>query len=134
MTWQCVANGANGLVYWCYRLLYQKGKFLVDRWADICAAAASVKPYIPIILSDEDPPQVTGATEDLSVRAWRYQGAAYLAVVNNTRKPVKGEIGLDGDFKALSVLQGAEGCTLKDSRAVSVSLDGLAVAFIRLDL
>ena len=134
MTWQCVANGANGLVYWCYRLLYQKGKFLVDRWADICAAAASVKPYIPVILSDEEPPQVTGATEDLSVRAWRYQGAVYLAVVNNTRKPVKGEIGLDVDSKGLSVLQGAEGCVLKDPRTVSVSLDGLAVAFIRLGL
>ena len=41
MTWQCVANGANGIVYWCYRLLYKKGKFMVDRWADICAAAAT---------------------------------------------------------------------------------------------
>ena len=134
MTWQCVANGANGIVYFAYRLLYKKGKFLVDRWADICAAAASVKPYIPVILSDEEPPQVTGATEDLSVRAWRYQGAVYLAVVNNTRKPVKGEIGLDVDSKGLSVLQGAEGCILKDPRKVSVSLDGLAVAFIRLGL
>lgn len=134
MTWQCVANGANGLVYWCYRLLYQKGKFLVDRWADICAAAASVKPYIPVILSDEEPPQVTGATEDLSVRAWRYQGVVYLAIVNNTRKPVKGEIGLDADFKVLSVLQGAAGCILKGPHTVSASLDGLAIAFIRLGL
>ena len=132
MTWQCVANGANGIVYFAYRLLYKKGKFLVDRWADICAAAASVKPYIPVILSDEEPPQMTGATEDLSVRAWRYQGAVYLAVVNNTRKPVKGEIGLDGDSKGMSVLQGAADCTLKDPCTVSVSLDGLAVAFLRL--
>ena len=77
---------------------------------------------------------MTGATEDLSVRAWRYQGSVYLAVVNNTRKPVKGEIGLDDNFKVLSVLQGAEGCALKDPRTVSVSLDGLAVAFIRLGL
>ena len=132
MSWQCVANGANGLVYWCYRLLYQKGKFLVERWADICAAAASVKPYIPVILSDEEPPRVTGATEDLSVRAWRYQGNVYLAVVNNTRKPVKGEIGLDGDFKELVTLQGAKGCVLKDSRTVAVALDGIEVAFLRL--
>ena len=134
MTWQCVANGANGIVYFAYRLLYKKGKFMVDRWADICAAAASVKPYIPVILSDEESPQVTGATEDLSVRAWRYQGAVYLAVVNNTRKPVKGEIGLDADSKGLSVLQGAADCTLKDPRTVSVSLDGLSVAFLRLGL
>ena len=132
MSWQCVANGANGLVYWCYRLLYQKGRFLVDRWADICAAAASVKPYVPVILSDEEPPKVTGATENLSVRAWRYQGDVYLAVVNNTRKPVIGEIGLDGDFKELITLQGAKGCYLRGSRTVGVSLDGLAVSFLRL--
>ena len=132
MTWQCVANGANGLVYWCYRLQYQKGKFLVDRWADICAAAASVKPYIPVILSGEEPPKATGATEDLSVRAWRYQGDVYLAVVNNTRKPVKGEVCLDGDFMELCTLQGAKDCSLKDARTVAVSLDGLAVSFLRL--
>ena len=134
MSWQCVANGANGLVYWCYRLLYQRGSFLVDRWADICAAAASVKPYIPVILSDEESPKVTGATEDLSVRAWRYQGEVYLAVVNNTRKPVTGEIGLDGDFKKLTTLQGAKGCSLKDARTVSVMLDGIEVAILRLAL
>ena len=132
MTWQCVANGANGLVYWCYRLLYQRGKFLVDRWADICAAAASVKPYVPVILSDEDPPKVTGATEDLSVRAWRYQGDVYLAVVNNTRNPATGEVGLDGDFSGLATLQGAGGCSMKNAHAVSVALDGLEVAFIRI--
>ena len=132
MTWQCVANGANGLVYWCYRLQYQKGKFLVDRWADICAAAASVKPYIPVILSDEEPPQVTGATEDLSVRAWRYQGDVYLAVVNNTRKPVNGEIRLNGDFGSLTVLQGAKGCSLVDARTVAVKLEGIEVSFLRL--
>ena len=131
MSWQCVANGANGLVYWCYRLLYKDGKFLADRWADICAAAASVKPYAPVILSEEEPPKVTGATEELSVRAWRYQGKLYLAVVNNTRNPVTGEIGLDEDIGAVTTLQGSPGCSRKDPRTVSVSLEGLGIAFIR---
>ncbi len=132
MTWQCVANGANGIVYFAYRLLYRNGRFMVDRWADICAAAASVKPYMPVFLSDEEPPRVTGATEELSVRAWRYQGDVYLAAVNNTRKAIVGEIGVDGDFKELATLQGAKGCSLKDSHTVAVSLDGLSVAFLRL--
>ena len=74
----------------------------------------------------------TGATEDLSVRAWRYQGDVYLAVVNNTRKPTTGKIGLDVDSKTLTVLQSAKGCTLKDARTVAVSLDGIDVAFLRL--
>ena len=75
---------------------------------------------------------MTGATEELSVRAWRYQGDVYLAVVNNTRKPVVGEIGLDGDFKELATLQGAKGCSLKNPRAVAVSFEGMDVAFLRL--
>ena len=78
------------------------------------------------------PPKVTGATEDLSVRAWRYQGDVYLAVVNNTRKPVAGEIGLDSDFRDLAVLQGAKGCTLKGARKVVVSFSGLETSFMRL--
>lgn len=133
MTWQCVANGANGIVYFSYRLLYKDGKFLVDRWADICAAAASVKPYIPVILSAEDPPAATGATEELSVRAWRYQGNVYLALANNTRNPVSGEIGIDGDFSRLTVLQGAQSCSSKDSRTVTVALAGLETAFLQLE-
>lgn len=133
MTWQCVANGANGLVYWCYRLLYQNGKFRVDQWADICAAAASVKPYIPVILSDEDNPEVKGMTESLSVRAWRFQGSVYLAVVNNTRESVKGEIEVvDANATALQVLQGCDRCSLKGLGTVAVDLPGLGVSFVRI--
>ena len=132
MTWQCVANGANGIVYFTYRLLYKDGKFQVDRWADICAAAAGVKPYIPVILSDEEPPVVTGATEELSVRAWRYQGNIYLALANNTRDHVSGEVGIDSKYRELSVLQGAKGCLQRDSHTIAVALAGLETSFIRL--
>ncbi len=133
MTWQCIANGANGIVYWCYRLLYQNGKFRVDRWADICAAANGVKPYAPVFLSEEDAPKVRGATESLSVRAWRYQGDVYLAVVNNTRNPVKGEIGVDNvDGMVLQRLQGYDGCVLRSCENVSVELPGLGYTFARL--
>ena len=134
MTWQCVANGANGIVYWCYRLLYQKGKFRVDRWADICMAAASVKPYQPVLLSDEDEPAVTGAGEFLSARAWRYQGSVYLAVVNNTRTEQKGRIGVGERFGACRVLQGAaQGATLDAKKNVAVALKGLEYVFLKLD-
>ena len=75
---------------------------------------------------------MTGATEDLSVRAWRYQGDVYLAVVNNTRKPVNGEIRLNGDFGSLTVLQGEKGCSLVDARTVAVKLEGIEVSFLRL--
>ena len=129
-----MANGANGIVYFTYRTLYKDGKFLEDRWADICAAAESVKLHTPVILSDEDPPLVTGATDELSVRAWRYQGSVYLAVVNNTRNPVTGTIGIDEDIGPVETIQGSQGCSRKNSRAIHVSLEGLGVAFLRAPL
>ena len=134
MTWQCVANGANGLVYWCYRLLYQDGKFRVDHWADICAAVASVKPYVPMILSDETAPEVKCANENLSVRAWRYQGDAYLAVVNNTRETVSGKVDVKASFAKVRVLQGNAGCVRRAAEgALMISLEGLGYAVLALD-
>ena len=56
----------------------------------------------------------------------------YLAVVNNTRKPINDEIGLDGEFKALVTLQGEKGCSLKKPNTVSVSFEGMSAAFLRL--
>ena len=133
MTWQCVANGANGIVYWCYRLLYQNGKFRVDRWADICMAAASVKSYVPVFLSDEDEPEVVGTNEELSARAWRYRGDTYLAVVNNTRKTVTGKLKTTVDKGAvLQRLFGSDGCTLTKEGTVEVEIPGLGVEFVRL--
>ena len=134
MTWQCVANGANGLVYFTYRLLYKDGAFLSGRWADICAAAESVRQFVPVLLSDEEPPAVTGATEALSVRAWRHRGSVYLAVVNNTRDPVDGDIVPDADIGPVDILFGAPRCFALSPRTLRVSLDGLGVAILRAPL
>ena len=134
MTWQCVANGANGIVYWCYRLLYQKGKFRVDRWADICAAAASIKAYQPIFLSDEDEPPVEGVGEFLSARAWRYQDRIYLAVVNNTRTEQKGLFGVGEKVGGFEVLQdAAAGSVCVENGKVNVVLNGLGHVLLQLD-
>ena len=72
-------------------------------------------------------------TESLSVRAWRFQGSVYLAVVNNTRESVKGEIEVvDANATALQVLQGCDRCSLKGLGTVAVDLPGLGVSFVRI--
>ena len=131
MTWQCVANGANGLVYFTYRTLFKDGKILEDRWADVCAAAESVKEFFPVLLSDEEPPAVTGETDALSVRAWRHRGFVYLAVVNNTREPVAGTVGLDEDVGPAETIRGSRGCVSAGPRAIRADLEGLGVAILR---
>ena len=88
MTWQAIAGGANGIVYYAFQHLYEKHDDPADAfapaWARTKAAAAEVKKYESVLLSGEEPPQVIGATESVAVRAWRYDGDMYLLAVNCT--------------------------------------------------
>ena len=77
---------------------------------------------------------MTGTTKDICARAWRYDGAIYLIFANTTRKQVKGNVYVKADFAKITMLNGSKGCALTDSHTVSVALDGLGVAFVRLDL
>ena len=138
MTWQAIAAGANGLVYYSFFDLLKRDKWPKSRtagaWENVCKVAQEVKSFEPILLSGEEPPVVTGTTKDICARAWRYDGAIYLIFANTTRKHVKGNVYVKADFAKITMLNGSKGCTLTDSHTVSVALDGLGVAFVRLDL
>ena len=84
MSWQFIAAGANGLIYYTYGTLHRPtNKTPFEKaWADVCAAAGEVRRYIPVMLSVEEPPAVSGAPAAWSVRAWRKDGETYLLVVN----------------------------------------------------
>ena len=84
MSWQCIAAGANGLIYYTYGTLGRPtNKTPFEKaWADVCAAAEDVRRYIPVMLSVEEPPAVSGAPDAWGVRLWRKDGDVYLLAVN----------------------------------------------------
>ena len=88
MTWQAIAGGANGIVYYAFQHLYEKHDDPADAfapaWARTKAVEKKKKKYENVLLSDEEPPQVIGATESVAVRAWRHDGDMYLLAVNCT--------------------------------------------------
>jgi hypothetical protein len=118
MTWQSIAGGANGIIYYAYHHLSEPHEdpedAFVPAWTRTKAAAAEVKKYEDVLLSAEKPIVVSGATEAIAVRAWRHENCDYLLIVNCTERPQETElllsqdVGRDvvADFGPMPVLSG----------------------------
>jgi len=110
MSWQCIASGANGLVYYSYTAIQKQthGFPFAKAWADICKVGEEVRRYIPVLLSVEPAPEVTGAPSKWGVRVWRKDGAAWLLVVNAQDKADSAALTLSEDFARVAAEFGAE--------------------------
>ncbi len=109
MSWQCIAAGANGLIYYTYGTLHRKtNKTPFEKaWADVCAAAGEVKRYIPVLLSVEPAPAVSGIPSKWDVRVWRKDGETFLLAVNSQEASATAELELSEDFAEVRAEFGA---------------------------
>ena len=98
MSWQPIAAGANGLIYYAFHRICQATKG-AERDEYICrsaVAAAEVKARIPLILSDPGP-KVESAPQGAVCRTWSpAPGRVTLLAANATRNPVSGMVTLAG--------------------------------------
>ena len=88
MAWQCIAEGANGLIFYSYtalekmdwRMPYEK------TWGDVKRLAAELERFMPMLLSEPFPvPSVKG----VSSRAWRKDGDVWMLFCNSKQQPVE---------------------------------------------
>ena len=114
MIWQCIAEGANGIILYAYHPLKKMDKKepFAKKWAEICRVGREVRRKTRLLLSDDATAEVkvVEATPDVSVRAWRMDGALFALAVNASYRPG-------------SVTLAAEG------RTVTLELKPLAHAF-----
>ena len=103
MTWQAIAAGANGLVYYSFFDLLKRDKWPKERtagaWENVCKVAREVKAYEAVILSDGKTPVVEGVSDEVAVRAWRHEGRVHLLLANTLRKKVSGVAVVDGGHR-----------------------------------
>ena len=98
MTWQAIASGANGVIYYAFHRLCmgappEKRDEYLRRVAD---AGAEVRDMMSVLLS-EPGAAVLSAPEGAVCRAWRTgSGELTLLAANATRGEVKGSVALDG--------------------------------------
>ena len=121
MAWQCVAAGANGLVFYSFFDLFKmKDRDPVEkRWADVCAMAEEVKRYIPVMLSAEPAPAVTyEGSASVEARVWRSGSDVYLLAVNSAAEPVTATVSVAGGCKSMQAEFGHAPARQGDSRLV----------------
>ena len=94
MTWQSIAAGANGLIYYAFHRICLGAK--PDERAEflrrVTVAAAEVKERIPLILSDPGP-EAESVPHGALCRTWMSApGRVTLLAANSTRNPVSGVV------------------------------------------
>lgn len=117
MTWQHIALGANGIIGYSYhdigRCAKENPEEAARRWSVITNVVADVAAKIPVMLSADAAPQVSGAPESLLARTWVKDGETWLLLCNITRQPLKTTVTVGG-------------------RNVPVDLPSIGVSFERL--
>ena len=102
MCWQCIAQGANGLVMYSFFDLEKRpnGEEFERRWAECCRVGAEIRAQFPVLLSDEGADRRIvgglgygspdkdwkGPKYPMSARAWVKDGCTYVLVVNGYDK------------------------------------------------
>ena len=100
MTWQAIASGANGIVFYSFFDLLKRDKWPKERteggWERVCEVAREVKAKENVLLS------IPGAVPrcgdgNVACRTWRTEdGRQHLLVCNATEKAVDAEIDVAG--------------------------------------
>ena len=108
MTWQAIAAGANGIVYYSFFDLLKRDKWPKERtaggWENVCAVAREVKEKESVLLS-EPGPVVEDVPENLVCRTWKTSdGKVHLLVCNTTRTAVKGSVRIGGIQHSINLL------------------------------
>ena len=134
MSWQAIAGGANGLVYYSYHCLWamrSKDPF-EKRWMECCKVADEVKRQFPILLSD---PMILrlgkGVPEKLGWRAWSYEGYTYVLFVNASRERIAASLSPEIAVEEAMHVFG-NGTVMTSGGKLSVDLPPLGVSIVKM--
>lgn len=134
MAWQCIAAGANGLIFYSFFDLYNMNERdpFEGRWAEVCAMAAEIKRLISVLLSVEPGPTlVVDAPKSVETRVWQHAGAIYLLAVNGAEEPVTAVIKVAGTLKNVEPLFGPTPALAGD-QTLTFTLSPLEPVMVRL--
>lgn len=134
MNWQHIAGGANGLVSYCFHALLRDippAEFEAY-WGAICRPNEEVRRLIPVLLSVDPAPAVTGAPAELPVRVWSKGGDLYVLACNVLDRPLAATLKIgSGRWKAVAAEVGPKQ-RMSGPNTLDIDLPALGVSVMRL--
>ena len=132
MFWQAIANGANGIVPYCFGSIManmKKDEFTVA-WREQCEIGEEIAGLIPVLLADPAT-NASGYAEGTSGRAWTKDGELYLLVVNETREAKSISLKLPESCLSVDVLLNQSSPKLS-GQALKLNLKPIGVTMLKL--
>jgi hypothetical protein len=109
MAWQCLCEGANGLVFYSFFDIRRDPDTPFDvQWPRVKQVAAEVARWAPVLLSVERPEPGSAAGDCLHVRKAAQGGKTYLFVVNDDYGPHEARFRIAAGRVVRRVSDGAE--------------------------
>jgi|GEM_PF-2360980 len=133
MAWQCIAGGANGLVFYSFfDLQRDPAATFAARWTDLKAVGQEIKNLEAMLLADPAPAGRVSApsNDDVGWRAYLLNGDVCLVAVNATRTNNSASFALDRTMYATALL----GRSVSGGSSTNLTLDlqPLEVRVVRL--
>ncbi|MEK7396400.1 MAG: hypothetical protein AAB116_05645, partial [Candidatus Poribacteria bacterium] len=106
MAYQCLVNGANGLIFYSYPDLKRDPSGFESRWNDVKRLGTEIKSLIPILLSTEARPkvQLLSGAKNIHFSAKYYDGKLYIMAVNSSDQPQNADFVISEEVKSVKIL------------------------------
>lgn len=134
MTWQCIAEGADGIVFYSwFNLRRDRIDPFEKRWPLVKRIAAEVRRMAPVLLSVEPVGKLkVDAPAAVHWTARRHGGSVYLFLVNDASEPAAAKVRLPARPRRVT-LEG-KAVRVGEAGTIDASLLGLGVAIYRIDM
>jgi hypothetical protein len=133
MSYQCVAEGANGLIYFHFSRLLKDDKKFSEHWPYVCKAVREIAASIPVFVLEPGPEVVSCPRERMSVRTWRDGDSVWMLAVNVTRSHNKAEVSLSTPVSSVCETLFGKSPTVSGT-ALSFDLSPLESVLCRLEV
>jgi len=134
MTWQCIAEGADGIVlYSWFELRRDTSEPFEQRWPEVKRVAEEVAEMIPVLLSVEPTPELAViGSEAIHWTVRRHEGAVYLITVNDSEEAAGATVRFPSRVRRIELEE--RPVPLTNQGTLDVTLEPLGVRIYRIEM